>query len=150
MTDPAAILGAATHILVVDWPTRDVPDALARAGLEVVVRGGPGPGDYVAYEVVDGGEVVERRTGRPPERSDLVYTYRPLDELPEIVDQARGLGAGAVWIHSGLVADGERDPTGCWLADDDAAAARAIVESAGLVYVDSPYIADVARGLGGR
>ena len=48
---------------------------------------------------------------------------------------ARSVGDGA-----------DRDPTGCWLADDIAAAARAIVESAGLVYVDRPYIAEVARG----
>lgn len=149
MTDPAAILASASSILVVDWPTRDVPDALARAGLEVIVHGGPGPEDYVAYEVVDGGQVVERRTGRAPEEADVVYTYRPLDELPEVVDQARAVGARAVWIHSGLAAGGEKDPAGSWLADEDAAAARAIVESAGLAYVDSPYIADVARGLGG-
>ena len=150
MTDPLALLASASSILVVDWPTRDVPDALARAGLEVVVHGGPGPEDYVAYEMGDGGKVVERRTGRPPEQADVVYTYRPLDELPEIVDQARAIGARAVWIHSGLTAGGEEYPTGSWLADEDAAAARAIVESAGLAYVDSPYIADVARGLGGR
>lgn len=148
MTDPAAVLAGATTILLVDWPTRDVPDALARAGLEVVVHGGPGPEDWFAYDVVEG-EVVERRTGRPPEHADLVYTYRPLDELPEIVDLARSVGAGAIWVHSGLTADGDPYPAGCWLAEEDAAAARGVVEGAGLVYVDQPYIADAARGLSG-
>lgn len=51
-------------------------------------------------------------------------------------------------VHSGVTAGGEKDPTGCWLSDEDAASARATVEAAGLVCVDQPYIADVARALG--
>lgn len=133
-------------ILLVDYPSREVPDALARAGLDVTVHGGPGPEDWFAYEMVDG-EVVERRVGRRPEHAEVVCTYRPLAELPEIVEHARAVGAHTIWIHSGLTPDGERDPSGCWLPDEDAAAARAAVESAGLVYVDRPYIADAARGL---
>ena len=133
-------------ILLVDYPSRDVPDALALAGLDVFVHGGPGPDDWFAYEVV-AGEVVERRVGRRPEHAEVVWSYRPLDELPEIVGHAQAVGAHTVWIHSGLAADGGREPTGCWLAEEDAAAARAVVESSGLVYVDGPYIADAARGL---
>ena len=144
MTDPIAILTVATRVLLVDWPTRDVPDALARAGLDVVVHGGPGPEDYFAYEVADG-EVVERRVGRPPDCADKVYTSRP----PGRASRDRGAGSRRRCRCGldplGLAADGERDPTGCWLAEEVAAAARAVVESAGLVYVDRPYIADVAR-----
>ena len=147
MTDAPSVLAAARSILVVDWPTRDVPDALALAGLEVVVHGGPGPEDYVA-SVVEDGEVVERQVGRPPDHADIVYTHRPLDELTEIVSTAVAVGARAVWVQSGLDVEGEKDPRGCWMADEDAAEARAIVESAGLLYVDRPYIADTARELG--
>jgi len=122
---------AGTHsILVVDWPTRDVPDSSALAGLDVVVHGGPGPEDYVAYEVVDG-EVVERRVGQPPEHADVVYTYRPIDELPENLELARAVGARTIWVQS----------------DVDDAAGRTLLEAAGLVYVDSPYIGDAARRL---
>jgi hypothetical protein len=144
MTDPQSILNGARSILLVDWPTRDVPNSLALAGMDVAVHGGPGPEDWFSYDVVDG-EVVERRVGVPPERADVVYTYRPLDELPGIVEQAVAVGARTVWVHSGATADGERYPVGCWLSDDNAASARATVEAAGLVYVDQPYIADVAR-----
>jgi len=126
---------------------RDVPNALALAGLEVFVDGGPGPEDWFSYAVVDGA-VVERRTGRPPDHADIVYTYRPLDELPEIVDRALAVGAHTVWVHSGVTVDGARDPAGCWLSDENASAARSLVEGAGLAYVDRPYIADAARGLG--
>jgi predicted CoA-binding protein len=144
MTHPDAVLAAAGTFLVVDWPSRDVPDALARGGYGVVVHGGPGPGDYTAYEMVDG-VVVARHVGRPPEHADVVYSFRPFDELPEIVDAALAVGAEAVWVQSGLDLAGEKDPTGCWLAPEAAAGAREVVESAGLVYLDHPYIADAVR-----
>jgi hypothetical protein len=76
-------------VLVIDWPAKEVPELLALAGLRVVVHGGPGPEDYSAYEVQDG-KVVVRRTGRPPKRADLIYSYRPLSELPEIVAAGQG------------------------------------------------------------
>jgi hypothetical protein len=145
VSDHRAVLTAAGTFLVVDWPTRDVPDALALAGYEVVVHGGPGPEDYTAYEV-EHGNVVERRVGRPPAQADVVYTYRPLEELPEIVDLAQSVGARAVWVQSGLSAEGVKDPKGCWLAAEAAAGARAVIEAAGLEYLDSPYVADAVRG----
>jgi predicted CoA-binding protein len=147
MTGVEQILAGARTVLVIDWPTRDVPDTLARAGYEVVVHGGPGPEDYTAYDVVDG-EVVERRVGQPPTHADVVYTFRPLDELPEIVDMAKQVGAGTVWVQSGLSAAGVKDPEGCWLAPEDAAGARALLEGAGLAYVDQPYIAGAVRARG--
>jgi hypothetical protein len=64
------------------------------------------------------------------------------------VASALAVGAGAVWIQSGRAPDGAQDPRGCWLSEEDAAQARAVVEAAGLDYLDQPYIADVARRLG--
>lgn len=147
MTDADSILAGARSFLLIDWPTRDVPDTLARAGYEVVVHGGPGPEDYTAYEVA-GGEVVERRVGAPPAHADVVWTFRPLDELPEAVEAAVGCGAGVVWVHSGLGEGGVADPEGCWLPADDAAAAKAVVEAAGLAYLDRPYVAGAVRSTG--
>ena len=147
MSAVEAILAGARSFLVVDWPTRDVPDTLAGAGYEVVVHGGPGPEDYTAYEVA-GGEVVERRVGRPPAHADVVYTFRPLEELPEIVATAQAVGAGTVWVQSGLSAAGVKDPEGCWMPPGAAAGARALVEAAGLAYVDQPYIAGAVRARG--
>lgn len=142
-----SILAGARSFLVIDWPTRDVPDTLAGAGYEVVVHGGPGPTDYFAYEVA-GGKVVERRVGRPPAHADVVYTFRPLAELPEIVATAQAVGAGTVWVQSGLSAAGVKDPEGCWLPADAAAGARALVESAGLAFLDQPYVAGALRARG--
>ncbi len=140
------ILGAVRSVLVVDWPSRDVPDTLARAGYEVHVHGGPAPDDYSTYRR-DGDDVVVEPTGRPPERADLVYSHRPLAELPDIVETAQRLGAMAVWVQSGRTAEGRRDPRGCSLPEGESSQARALVEAAGLAYVDDRYLPDEVRGL---
>jgi predicted CoA-binding protein len=142
--DVADLLASVRSILVVDWPSRDVPDSLALAGYDVVVSGGPEPDNYSAYEAADG-DVVVRFLGRRPDHVDLVYAHRPLDELPAIVATATTLGATAVWWQSGRAADGSRDPRACWFSPDDSAAARRLVEAAGLHYVDDVYIADAVR-----
>jgi hypothetical protein len=142
-TDAEQALAAASAILVVDWPSRDGPDTLARSGLAVIADEGP-PGNYRRYDV-HGGAVQVRTLAHAPERVDIVYAHRPVDELPEIVLTAKQLGATTVWIQSGRDSGGRKEPTGCWLAPDDARRAREIVEGAGLRYVDAPYIADVAR-----
>ena len=67
MSEAEQILRGAGTILVVDWPTRDVPDTLVRAGYTVLVKGGPEPDNYWIFEVKDG-EVVSRRTGQAPVR----------------------------------------------------------------------------------
>ena len=146
LTDAQQALAGAQAVVVVDWPSRDVPDALVRGGFTVVVHGGPGPEDYAAYEL-ERGEVVVRPAGPSPERADLVYTHRPVDELPGIVAMALTLGANIIWIQSGLDARGAKDPTGCWMPEPDSRRAREIVESAGLVYLDAPYIGDAVRQL---
>ena len=41
MDDPIDILRRAERVVLYDWPDRDVPDALALGGLDVIVSGGP-------------------------------------------------------------------------------------------------------------
>ena len=65
MSDAGQVLDTARTVVVIDWPTKDVPEALARAGYTVLVKGGPEPDNYSAYEV-QGTEVVSRRTGAAP------------------------------------------------------------------------------------
>src|SRR5260221_11630474 len=125
MTPEELLLGART-ILLIDWPTRDVPDTLARAAYTVVASEGPGPEDYNAYELKDG-VVVTRHVGRPPEHAEIVYAHRPTEELPSIVELAQQLGAGAVWCEMG------------------SPEARQIVESAGAGHRGPPPIAQPAR-----
>jgi hypothetical protein len=144
--DGALILGRARSVLLVDWPSADVPDSLVRAGLQVIVKGGPQPDNYSIREVEDD-TVVSRPAPAPPDHVDLVYCHRPLDELAGIVALAKRLGASAVWRQSGLDPSGARDPEGCWTPAHDAARARELVESAGLDYVGDVYIGEAARQL---
>jgi len=63
---------------------------------------------------------------------------------------AQRLGASAVWLPSGMTSDGTKAPNGCWMDQAASRAARQIVESAGLTYVEARYIADEVRSRGIR
>ena len=142
--DPVEVLKNVRTVLVIDWPSKEVPEELTLAGFQVYVQGGPGPTDYSVYELNDG-RVVARHTGGPPERAELVYSYRPLSELPQIVARAKALHAETIWTQSGLRAAGTNDPKGCWVREEDLEYARQLVEPSGLRYVSEPYIGDVVR-----
>jgi uncharacterized protein len=147
VTDAEQLIESANSVLIVDWPSRDVPDTLARAGYRIVVKGGPEPDSFSAHELVDG-EVVARRLAHAPEGMDVLYCHRPLVELAAIVALAKRVGARAIWVQSGLATAAVRDPAGCWLPDDASRDARRLVEAEGLQYVDASYIADTVRRLG--
>ena len=146
MTEPEGLLEAASSVLLIDWPSRDVPDTLVRAGYTVIVKSGPGPEDYSAQELRDG-LVVARKLDRAPGQVDLVYAHRPFEELARIVVLANELGAKAVWRQSGFSSAETRDPNGCWVTAEDSRQARSLVESANLAYVEDIYIADAVREL---
>ena len=143
----ARILAETRSVLVIDWPSRDVPASLAFGGFTVFVKGGPGPADYAAWEL-DAGEPVSRPLGREPDRVDLVYCHRPLGELPGIVALAVHLGARALWWQTGLTSDGGKDPSGCWAPPEESRRARDLADAAGLAYVADVYIADAVRARG--
>jgi hypothetical protein len=145
----SGILARSRSILLIDWPSRDVPATLAAAGFAVTVKGGPGPTDYTAWELTNG-KVVTRRLGRAPGHADLVYCYRPFAELPGIIVLAQRLGAAAIWRQSGLTSTGARAPDGCWLPPQESQQGRELAAAAGLTYMDDVYIADAARKLAGR
>lgn len=143
----ARILGQTASVLVIDWPSRDVPASLALGGFTVFVKGGPGPADYAAWEL-DGGEPVARPLGHEPGGVDLVYCHRPFAELPGIIALAGRLGARALWWQTGLASDGSRDPSGCWAPPGESRQARELAAAAGLGYVDGVYIAGAVRARG--
>jgi predicted CoA-binding protein len=145
VSDAVETLRAARTILVVDWPSADVPDSLVRAGHEVLVKGGPGPRDY-AVRTLEGDHVVAAPVDAPPAHVDLLYAHRPADELPALAELARRLGAETIWWQSGLAGPGVRDSAGCWASAEEVGRVRAAVEAAGLRLICDSYIADAARG----
>jgi len=142
------ILAQTRSVVVIDWPSRDVPATLAAAGFTVTVKGGPGPTDYTVWEGTDG-EVVTRQLGRAPDHADLVYCHRPFGELPSIIAMAQGLGARAVWRQSGLTSDRAKAPSGCWTPPGESQRGRELAAATGLDYIDDVYIADAVRALSG-
>jgi hypothetical protein len=140
------ILARASSILLIDWPSRDVPTTLAAAGFAVTVQGGPEPADYTAWEVRDG-EVVTFHIGGAPDHVDLVYWHRPFSELPSIIAVAQRLGATTIWRQTGLTSAGAKAPDGCWVSPGESEQARDLAAGAGLGYIDDVYIADAARSL---
>ena len=136
VTDARALLDDAKVILLVDWPSREVPETLALAGYAVHVKGGPAPTDFAAWEVRDGA-VTRVQTAAPPDHADIVYFHRPLDELPAIVELAARLGATTIWrasVESGGAGDSD-------LGDD----AAETVRSRGIAYVDGVDIVAAVR-----
>ena len=143
----ARVLTDTKSVLVIDWPSRDVPASLAFAGFTVFVKGGPGPADYNTWHI-ESGEPVSRPLGHEPARVDLVYCHRPFGELPGIIALAGRLGARALWWQTGLADDGTKDPSGCWVPPGESDQARELAAAAGLAYVDDVYIADAVRARG--
>jgi hypothetical protein len=50
-------------VLVMDWPSKNVPEALMLAGFHVIVHGGLGPEDNSVYGL-NSGDIVIRQRGR--------------------------------------------------------------------------------------
>jgi hypothetical protein len=148
VSDARDALRTTSSVLVIDWPSPDVPESLTRAGYRVIVKSGPGPRDYAVRELNDG-EVVSRPFGEAPDHVDLVYAYRPEPELPGIISAARQMGAATLWWQSGMSGPDTDDPRGCWVSEEQSRRVCALAQSQGLGYVDDTYIGDAARSAGG-
>jgi hypothetical protein len=143
--DALSLLQQATAIVLVDWPIQATPECLARSGLDVYVKSGPGRNDYCLYRYHDG-RVSKAAVGRPS-CVDLLFIYRPPKEYPALIAFAKQLGAGAVWVQSGRDDKGRADPNGCWMDDVDLRNLTSLADAHGLLCIAEPAIADVAREL---
>lgn len=151
MNEQESILSSAHDIVLHNWPSRDVPDTLVKAGFAVTVYGGPEPEDISVSELHNG-EVVSRRTGVPPTQADIMYVFpwpgfELEQDLPGVVTNAQQLGATALWYQSGREIDGSANAESYWLSDADAGRVSEIAKAGGLTPVHADYIARVARAV---
>jgi predicted CoA-binding protein len=135
------LLEAATTVELIDWPHQDVPATLVRAGYSVV---GHEPSGYKMYAVVEeepagrvfpvsgGGYLASQSLEALPDKIEIVNTFRPADEQPDIARGAVEIGASVLWIQPGESTSEE---------------ARIIAEAAGLAFVDGVDIAGAGRDL---
>jgi uncharacterized protein YndB with AHSA1/START domain len=140
----AELLRAARRVLLVSYITEEVPRALVRAGIEVLVKSGPGPDQWSVPRLDDDTLVFDPRT-TPLTPVDIVH----LDVgslFDDNLDLAVELGASTYWAHSGRTHPAEpHDEQGTWLPDDVSALQREKTEARGLRYLDDVFIADAAR-----
>jgi predicted CoA-binding protein len=118
MTDPGAVLEAATTIAVVGASTTPgkaayaIPRTLLAAGFRMI------PVHLTASEIH--GQKAYRTLADVPEPVDLVDLFRPAAEAPGLARQAVEIGAKGLWLQLGIVS----------------AEARRIAEAAGLDYIE--------------
>lgn len=121
-----------SRVVLVDWPSEDVPRALLAAGCEVMSINAL-RGTASGYSVAESGELAITPLEAMPESADVVCLYRPQPEHRAIAERAAALGAPTLWVQSGR------------LSDD----ARPVAEAAGMAVVEDVSIAEAARALGG-
>lgn len=113
-------------MLIVDWPSQDVPRTLIAGGFEVFsanLAAGTASrysvGGSSAAQQEDGVEVLPPQRDRDPpllitridtmpDHVDVVALYRPAEEHARIVQRAVDLGARTVWAQLGPLADDAR------------------------------------------
>ncbi|MEY2469425.1 MAG: uncharacterized protein QOF21_2123 [Actinomycetota bacterium] len=137
-SEPAALLRDAKSVLFVDWAHQDIPGSVVRTGRTVYGHEPHGFGVHAIADETDderargfpvaGGGYLTMTTVDPPESVDLVNTYRPPDEQPEIAQNAIAIGAKSFWVHPG---------------QDSSDAARTICTDAGVVFIDGVDIRDI-------
>ena len=116
----------AKSVLIVDWPSQDVPRELIAGGFDVFsanLAAGTASrysvGERSERESRDGVEVLPpQRDGDPPliisrldampEHVDVVALYRPASEHARIAQHAVDLGARTIWVQLDSLADDAR------------------------------------------
>ena len=113
MANVRELLETASIIELVDWPNQEVPATLFRAGYSVVGHEPRGFQSYVvapspaedtstrSFPLVDGAHLVSYRIDALPGGIDIVSTFRPAEEQPDIARGAILLGARALWVQPG-------------------------------------------------
>jgi uncharacterized protein YndB with AHSA1/START domain len=146
LEDAIDLLRRASRVLLVSFIGEEVPRALVDAGLEVIVKSGPGRDQWsVAHLDGDALEFSPRTTPISP--VDIVH----LDVaglFDEYLDVAVDLGASLYWVHSARTQPPlPHDDRGTWLPDDVSISQRASATGRGLAYIDDVYIVDAAKAM---
>jgi uncharacterized protein len=119
--DTITVIGASGHAAKA---AHTVPAHMQRHGWRII------PVNPHEDEIL--GEPVYRRLGDVPRPVGLVDVFRPGPQTPDVARQAAAAGATALWLQLGIVS----------------AEARAIAESAELLYVEDRCLAIEQRRLG--
>ena len=127
--DHKDILKGAKTILLVDWPSPEVPKSLIEAGFTVF---GYSPDRYSVIEQGDNGELVFKKLNEQPASVDIVNVYRPEEEHADIINnRVLPLKAKILWLQPPVVS----------------AKTAALASKHDLVFVEDSDIAKVAKSI---
>src|SRR5262245_38731189 len=73
------LLEEADEVLLIDWPGEDCPRSMLRAGFTGF---GQEPSGWLRYEL-NHRQLQKHSMASPPAHADLVFCYRPVEELPD-------------------------------------------------------------------
>jgi CoA binding protein len=122
--DPRDVLKEAKVVLLVDWPTPELPRILLKSGFKVFCYS---PNGYTRAEIVaeyphdvnqknifppkdKGGFLVFRQLAAPPPAIDIANVYRPEQEHAGIVTNVLlALGTKCVWLQPPVTSAKTRD-----------------------------------------
>ncbi len=143
-----AAFESAQSVLLVDWVLDEIPATIAAAAPLVYGKVGPGPEDWAVIEPTSGDPGYRAVRGPRPEHVDLLHLDWTLG-FEDFVGVAKELGAKTFWYHSARTRPpAPADRHGCWVPPRQSAAQRLVVEQAGMTYIDSHSIVEVARRSG--
>lgn len=145
--NPRLVLERSKVILLIDWPSPEVPRALLKSGFKVFCYS---PNGYTRAEIVaEYPEEVNQQDVFPPKNKgegylifypvpdspgkvDIVNIYRPGDEHAKIIaDHVIPLGAKCIWLQAPVCS----------------AEARLLAEQRQLIFIEGYDIAEIARQL---
>ncbi|HVW95130.1 MAG TPA: CoA-binding protein [Mucilaginibacter sp.] len=126
------ILKNAKTILLVDWPTEEVPLSLLKAGF-MVISYSPHKYSLISYEsnyATD--KLVYSDLETAPGEVDIVNIFRPENEHPEIITRhVLPLRAKTVWLHPPVTSN----------------ATAKLVKKQNLTFVEGCDIAELAKNM---
>ena len=128
MSDVPGLFADVDTIQLIDWPHQEVPGTLLRAGFAVFGHEPSGyhrhaiapeaPAEGRSFPVAGGWLTAEAIDEAPP--ADIVCTFRPPEEQPDIARMAIAAGAKVLWVQQPA---------------EPSLEAQVIAEAAGLAFV---------------
>ncbi|HEY8930357.1 MAG TPA: CoA-binding protein [Mucilaginibacter sp.] len=116
-------------ILLVDWPSTELPLALLKAGFEVYSYS---PDNYSKAELNRDGKLNFVNLKKPPASVDIVNIFRPEEEHNEIIAKhVVLLGAKGIWLHPPVMSS----------------FAGTLAKKLNLGFIEGINIADAANGI---
>ncbi len=146
LDEATALLRRAHRVLLVSYIGEEVPRALLQAGLDVLVKSGPGT-DQWAIAQLDGDALAFDQRTTPVTPSTSCTSTSAVSSTSTSTSPSSSARPCTGSTPARTQPPLPHDNRGTWIPDDVSINQRAAVEDRGLAYVDNVYIADAAKAI---